>query len=58
MRDVETEEQEGDEIEEGRPRDRLLGRKHTGGHDCGNRIGRVMKPIERIEDERNRDERH
>ena len=53
---MQAEEQKGDEIEERGPGDRDIGRKHARRDDRRDRIGGVMQAVEKIEDERDRDE--
>lgn len=52
---MQAEEQEGDEIEEGRPRDRILRPQHPGGDDGGDGIGGVMQTVQEIEEQRDGD---
>ena len=48
-RDMQAEEQEGDEIEEGRPEHRILRPQHPGRDDGGDGVGGVVQAIEEIE---------
>jgi len=53
---MQTEKQECDEIEEGRPGHRVLRRQHAGGDNGRDRIGRVVQPVQEIERECDRDQ--
>ena len=55
-RDVEPEDEEGDEIEERSPEHRQEGTKHARRNDGGDRVRRVMQPIEEVEQERGCDQ--
>ena len=54
--DMQAEEQEGDEIEERRPGDRVLRPQHAGRDDGGDRVGRVVQAVEEIEGQRDGDQ--
>ena len=56
LRDVEPEHQEGDEVEERRPKHRVLRPQHPGRHDGRDRIGGVVQSVEEIEQQRDGDE--
>ena len=49
---MQPEKQEGDEIEEGRPGNRIFGREHAGGDDGGDGVGGVVQPVEKIKQQR------
>ena len=57
LRHMQAKEQEGDEIEERSPDDRDTGRKHARRDHRRDRICGVMQPVEKIEDEGDRDQR-
>lgn len=52
---MQAEEQEGDEVEEGRPCDRILRAQHTGGDDGGDGIGGIVQTVQKIEEQRDGD---
>jgi hypothetical protein len=52
---VEAEHQEGDEVEERRPQDRVLRPQHPRRHDGRNRIGGVVQSVQEIEQQRDCD---
>lgn len=56
--DVQPEEEEGDEVEERRPEDRILRPEHAGRYDGCDGIGRVVQPVEEVEEKRDGDEPH
>ena len=56
LRHMRAEKQEGDEIEERGPDDRVLRTQHAGRHDGGDRIRRVVQPVEEIEQQRDGDQ--
>lgn len=49
--DVQAEEEEGDEVEEGRLEDRVPRRKNARGDDCGDGIGGIVEAVDEIEHE-------
>ena len=49
--------EEGDEVEKGRPGDRILRFEHAGGHDGRDRIGGVVQPVQEIEQQGDADQR-
>ena len=51
-----SEDQEGDEIEECRPGDGRLRAQHARRYDGGDRIGRVMQAVEKVERQRDQNE--
>ncbi len=53
---MQAEEEEGYEIEEGRPRNGILRPQHPGGNDRGNGICGVVKTVQKIEEQCNGDE--
>ena len=57
FRDVQSEEQEGDEIEKCRPGDRVLRAQNTRGNDSRYRIGGIVHAVEKVERQRDRDQR-
>jgi hypothetical protein len=57
LRHVRAEHQEGDEIEEGGPYDRLLRPQHPRGDDGGDRVRRVVQAVEEVERQRDHDQR-
>lgn len=52
---MQAEEQEGDEIEEGRPCHRILRAQYTGGDDGGDGICGVVETVQKIEEQRDGD---
>jgi|SRR6185295_6923774 len=50
LRHVQTEEQEGEEVEERGPDDGGTWRQNPGGDDGGDRVGRIMQAVEEIEE--------
>ena len=53
LSDACSEEEGGDEVEEGSPENGLKGRQDAGGDDGGNGVRSVVKAVEEVEDERN-----
>ena len=53
---VQAEEQEGDEVEEGRPGDGVARLQHARRHDGGDRVRGVVQAVEEVEGERHDDE--
>ena len=57
LRHVQPEYRERDEIEERGPDDRGLRPQHARRHDGRDRVGRVVKPVQEVEQQRDRDQR-
>ena len=53
---MQAEEQEGDEIEEGRPEHRILRPQHARRDDGGDGIGGIVQAVEEIEEQRDGDQ--
>ena len=54
--DLQLEQQDRDEVEEGRPHDRLVGLQHAGGDDGRDRVRGVVEAVHEVEDERHDDQ--
>ena len=54
--DGRAEKEGGNEVEKGRPDHRLEGRKHAGGNDGGDGVGGIVKTVDEIEHQRDRDD--
>ena len=57
-RHFQVEDEDGDEVEERRPRHRVMRAQHAGRDDRGNRVRGVVKAIHEIERKRQRDQHH
>ena len=55
-RDLQLEDEDRDDVEEGREHHRLLRLQHAGGDHGGDRIGRVVEAVHEVERERQRDQ--
>ncbi|WP_240387213.1 hypothetical protein [Brevundimonas naejangsanensis] len=53
---MQAEEQEGDEVEEGRPPHRIDRRQDAGGDDGGDRVGRVVQAVQEVEQQGDADQ--
>ena len=54
---MQAEEEEGDEVEEGGPGDRILRFQHAGRHDGRDRVGGVVQAVQEIEQQGDTDQR-
>ena len=52
--DMQAEEQEGDEVEKGRPEHGILRPQHAGRNDCGDGVGRIVQAVEEVEEQGDR----